>query len=357
MDFGDAHVITLQEAPEDFGEETALHRADTSDDAEIDQCDAAFRSQDGVAFVHVGMKDAVLDGAGEKALRDIVGEFHTVEARTVKHAGRGKRCTLDPGDRQDTFSGPLPVDFRDVEKTGLRVDGAHLVGAAGFKTQVELAQHEVGDRVGEGDRLQAAAFSRDAFNGARRAAHGGEFKCHLAFDPGTEDLYRAVTVRQRHLVDLRKGGGGNGFRKAREKPDGFGPGEFGGERRAGEFHREGRQSVLEATEIARDFRAEHVRPCREELSELDIGRAETFERRRETLAGAAFGAAEKAQHPAGDPRRHRQTRLISTREHDIMLRERRPRAHQTPIVAERAHLGIVRDDGTKHQARTLNTRN
>jgi hypothetical protein len=75
MNFGDAHIITLQEAPEDFGEEAALHRADAADDAEIDERNAPLRRQDGVAFMHVGMEDAVLDGAGEEALRDVVGEL------------------------------------------------------------------------------------------------------------------------------------------------------------------------------------------------------------------------------------------------------------------------------------------
>ena len=84
MHFGDAHIIALQEAPEDFRQEAPLGQANAPDNAEIDEGDPAVRRQDQVSLMHVGMEDAMLDGRRQEAARNLVRQRLAVEARPVE---------------------------------------------------------------------------------------------------------------------------------------------------------------------------------------------------------------------------------------------------------------------------------
>ena len=133
MHFRNAHIVALQETPEDLRQETALDIADTADDAEIDKRNLALRRENGVAFMHVGMEDAVIDGAGEEALGDVIGELLAVYAGLIEHAGRGERGAFNPFGCHHTLARALPIHLRHTEETGLLVDFPHFVCPARFQ--------------------------------------------------------------------------------------------------------------------------------------------------------------------------------------------------------------------------------
>ena len=71
VDLGDALIVAADEAVEDLRQEAALLRPDAAHDAEIDGDQAAFRVDEEVPLVHVGVEEAVAQahGGGRTARR------------------------------------------------------------------------------------------------------------------------------------------------------------------------------------------------------------------------------------------------------------------------------------------------
>src|SRR4029079_12298796 len=77
-----------------------------------------------------------------------------------------------------------------------------------------------------------------------------------------------------------------------------------------------RHLVLQGFEVARQLHADHVRPRRQELAELDVGGAEPGERGGKTVCGYAAGRTlDPPRHAEGRACRQRQPRRLDETEH------------------------------------------
>ena len=86
----------------------------------------------------------------------------------------------------------------------------------------------------------------------------------------------------------------------------------------GRFLRKRRHLVLQRLEIARQRRADHVRPGRQELAELHVAWPQSGERARKAVRGGVAGRPlDQARRTDRQARRNRQSRGIDQREHAL----------------------------------------
>jgi len=97
--------------------------------------------------------------------------------------------------------------------------------------------------------------------------------------------------------------------------------------------RKRRQPVLQALQVACHHDADHIRPCRQKLSELEIGRSKSGQRARQARAGLGAGALD-------DPRQAQRklpgggTRLGSTTPKHALAREHETGAGEPHEVSQ-----------------------
>ncbi len=115
--------------------------------------------------------------------------------------------------------------------------------------------------------------------------------------PGSQDFHGARTVRRFHAMNLRHRGRGNRIAEIGEQRVRI-LAELFAQRLQRLRFGEGRDRILEAREIGRRLDADHVRPCRHELAELDPRGPELLQRSARSAAPAALAAAARqdAQH-------------------------------------------------------------
>lgn len=126
-----------------------------------------------------------------------------------------------------------------------------------------------------------------------------------------------VALAHRRLVDLGDGGGGDRRAEAR-----IGLGERLTERLGdnllGELLVEGRNLVLQALEVARDQRPDHVGTRRQELAELHIGGPEPGEGGGQPVgARSGLAALDDAGEAEGEARRRRQGLRVDEAENTL----------------------------------------
>ena len=86
MHLGDALIVALDEAVENFGEEAPLLAAEPAHDAEIDRDDAALGVDEEIALMHVGVKEAVAQGVAQERLDQRAPELGRIEAERRRGA-------------------------------------------------------------------------------------------------------------------------------------------------------------------------------------------------------------------------------------------------------------------------------
>jgi hypothetical protein len=187
----------------------------------------------------------------------------------------------------------------------------------GFEPEIHFHLDGAGQRIDDLDRLQAAGFAEPAFGQARREIHVAEVAFEKPLDARTQhldgDFAFAIAVLHERPVNLGNRGGGDRlsetYKGAAER---FAEGGLDGRDR--NRARKRRHSVLQKLELLNDGHADDVRPSREELAELDIGRPEPADR---GLGPGSSRAAQGKESCQGErqPRGRGQNRRIDVAEH------------------------------------------
>ena len=315
MHLGDAAVIAGDEAEQDLGEEAPLLVAEPAHDAAIDRDQPAFGIDEQVPRMHVGMEEAVANGVLQEGLDDVAAKRDRVMAGGAQRLDIGEADAVDPFVDQDLAGGELPIRHRHAE---IRILSG-ILGEFGERRRLKAQIHLHGDRarqgLDDGDEAQAPCLGRACLRQLRAEAHGGEIAVEAVADSGPEDLDRNLAaVLAAGTVDLGDRGRCDRLAELGEnRLDRLAMGGF--DRGTGLRHREGRHPVLQGRKILGDLHADDIGPRRQELAELDIGRAEPGQGRGEAGGGGAGAAAlDQAAERDQRPRRRRQDRGIDQRE-------------------------------------------
>ena len=232
-----------------------------------------------------------------------------------------KRRAVDPFQRQHFARGAVPVDRRHAEVGVLARVLGHLGERGGLQAEIHLDRDRAGKRRHHFDHAQALRLQREAFRRARGKEQRVEIDLEAALDARAQDFHRhgfAFTVLfDFGAVHLRDRGGGDGGPEARID---------GAEWLLESRHhrglrlalRERRHLVLQAFQIARDGRADHVGPRGKKLAELDVSRPQLGERGGKP-AGAVLcrRALDQPRQRNKRLRRQRQRPRIDQREHAL----------------------------------------
>ena len=152
-------------------------------------------------------------------------------------------------------------------------------GRGGFEPQVQFTPNHTVEMFDHIHRAQTTRAGGEQFHHAGRQIERIDVLAERLFDARTQHLDRDFLsgFRNARTVHLRDRGSGDGFAELRkERIDrltqlflDFRLG--GGDVERGKF-------VLQHAQLQRHFVADHIRPCRKDLAELDIGRAQRGER-------------------------------------------------------------------------------
>ncbi len=151
----------------------------------------------------------------------------------------------------------------------------------GFEPKIHFHLDRAGQRIDDLDRLQALGVLKPAFGQARREIHVAEVAFEMPLDTRTQhldgDFAFAIAVLHARPVHLGNRGGGDRlsetYKGAAER---FAEGGLDGRDR--NPARKRRHPVLQKLELPNNGHADDVRPSREELAELDVGRPEPADR-------------------------------------------------------------------------------
>ena len=236
-----------------------------------------------------------------------------------------------------------PLDLGQLEPGVVLGVGGEFRCGGGFEPQVQFTQNhafEMGDDI---HRPQAAGRRRQQFRHARSEIEGVDILAEGLFDPGAQhlDSDHFAGVAQPRLVHLRNRGGGDRFAELAEEIVGRHV-QLAFHGFLGKIDGEGRQLVLQHTQLRGHLLADDIWAGREDLSELDIGRAQRRQRpRRRGHVRIAFVAQpfeRPAQHPRRDAQRRRCVESVEHRGHGAGALQRRPGADQPPDVVRSAHV-------------------
>ena len=236
------------------------------------------------------------------------------EAR--KAARSETRDPVDPFKRQHPPGAAAPIDLRHAKAFVVLGVLRHLRNGRSLHAQIHLDGDRLGQRLHHGFRPQPPRGWMEALDHARGEEIGVEVLVEALLDAGPQHLdrhrlQRAARLPDLRLVHLRDRGGGH--RRA----------ELGEERVDRRLQcllhrgprlglREGRQPVLERGEVGGELAADDVVAGGKELPELDVGRSERGQGFRELrlVAAAISLLAERRRHPAEEPERRREPRLV-----------------------------------------------
>ena len=224
-----------------------------------------------------------------------------------------ERDAVDPLHRQHVVGGAVPVHRWHAEIRIVARILRHLGHRGGFQPQIHLHRDRARHRVDDFDQPQPARFRRMRFGVMRDKEEIGEVAAETRGDIGAQHFYGdgfahavALGLATMHLRDRSRGNRRPEVRK-RLRHRAF---QRGGNDGLGLILRKRRQPVLQGFEIARHCDTDHVGPGGQELSELEIGRAEPCQRARQPRTG--FGAG-----PLDDPRQFE--RELSRRRHQARI--------------------------------------
>ena len=305
--------------------------------------------------MHVGVEEAVAQRMAQEGLDHRAAERLQVEALGLERGAVVERHAVDPFQRQHVARGAVPVDRRHAEIRIVLGVLRHLGERGGLEPQVHLDRDRAAPasrppRSGAAAALRPTSCSavRAAKVKASRSALEAAARCPAAA-PSRRPAARAVGVttsaRCTCAIEAAATGGPNDgedvaqrLAEARLRPRA--PPRPAGTAASGPA----------GFEIARERDADHVRPRRQELAELDIGGAEPGQRGGEPVGGACWSAARSAARARARARRQRQRRRIDQREH-ALAREHEAGAGEAGEMGERGDHS--RSDG-RHRRSTRN---
>ena len=247
-----------------------------------------------------------------------------------------QRDAVDPLHGQHVVGGAVPVDGRHAKvRIAARVL-RHLGQRGRLQPQIHLHRDRARHGVDDLDQPQAPRFCRVLLGLGRDPEEIGEVAAEARAHVRPQHLDRdglphavALDLAAMHLRD--RGGGDRraktrkslidrAFQRSRDRGLGLGL-------------RERRQTVLQRFEIARHRHADDVGPRREELAELEIGRAHPFQRARQPRSRLGAAPLDQSRELDRKLSRRRHQRRVDRAEH-AFAREHEARAHQPGHVSE-----------------------
>ena len=236
---------------------------------------------------------------------------------------------------------PLPVRFQST--VGTRKSGSSLVFSAISESAAASSRRSISIVT------ERASVSTTSISRSRRASAENFSAVRAAKKKCVEiDLEAPLDAGPQHLDGDRSPLRGHASARctcAIEAAATGGPNEENSSRhRLADLHldhalrlrlRERRHLVLQVFEIARERSADDVRTRREELAELDVGRAERGQRGRQAMPARRSGRSIRRAIAQRAARRQRQQRGIDQPEH-ALAREHEAGARQTREMGDRA---------------------
>ena len=271
-----------------------------------------------IAGMHVGVEEAVAHGVAEEGLHQPRAELFQIVALRRERVAIGDRGAVDPFKRQDPARAPAPIDHRHAEALVVLRVLRHLRDGGGLHAEIHLDGDGFRQGLDHGLRPEPARRRVKALDQLGGEEIGIEVLVEALLDAGPEHLdgdrlEPAVALAHGGLVHLGDRGRGDG------RPE---LGEDRVERRLERlFHRiarlglgERRQPVLKRRQVSCELAPDDVVAGGEELAELDVGRPERGERRRQPRLirrGLAVRLPpERRRHAAEDAKRRRQPDLV-----------------------------------------------
>ncbi len=275
MHLGGPVIVARNEAEQDFREEAPLLRTQTPHNSEIDRNQPCFVIDEQIAGMHVGVKETVAQRVPQKTLDHIAAERCQIKALRFKRAVVTQADAIDPFQGEHFAGGAIPVDGGHAEVGVLAGILRHFRSRGGFQPEIHFDCDRAGERRHHLDQPEPARFRGESLRLACRKEESVQIGLEPALDARAKNLDRDrlaravyVDLRAMHLrnrccshrrtkacIDRRKRFAERGYDSCLRLA-----------------LRERRHLVLKAFQIARDRRTDHVRPCRQELAELDVGR-------------------------------------------------------------------------------------
>src|SRR3569623_2661431 len=110
VNFGDAAVVTSDEAIEDFREELALLHSEPAHDAEIDRHQPSVAIDEQLARVHVGVEEAIAQRVAQEILDHLAPECRQIDAGGFQPGAIVERDAFAPFRRENMMAGAVPID-------------------------------------------------------------------------------------------------------------------------------------------------------------------------------------------------------------------------------------------------------
>ena len=286
--------------------------------------------------MHVGVKEAVAQRVAQEGLDHGAREALEVEALGLKPRAVGQRRGVDPFERQHVARGAVPVHRGHAEVRIVAGVLRHLRERGGLEPQIHLERDRAAQRVDHLDQAQPPRLRRHALGVARGEGEGVEIDLEAPLDARPQHLHRdgaappSVTTSARCTCAIEAaatGGPNDANRSASGRPNAAAT--------ARSASACGNGAILSCSDSRSraNSDADHVRPRRQELAELDVGRPEPGQRGGEPVRGDAarrsLDQPRDAQRRAG---RQRQPRGIDQAEHALA------REHETG-AAEAGEMG------------------
>ena len=269
--------------------------------------------------MHVGVEEAVAQRVGQEELQDPLAE---------RHAGRCPAASMRGDVAQRRCPRPSPASSPGAP-TGCQIDRRHpearrrsrcwranSAAAAASMPQVELAhaprpRNALITSVGRSRRRRA----RQQLDHAGGEVEGVDVAQEGALDPRAQHLDRDIlrrSSRSARAVHLRDRGGGDRARRSRRRRASTGCAKLGlDRRRAPRPSGKGGSLSCSTRQLVGELGADHVGPGRQQLAELDVGRAQRGQRPRSPAAAPdrprspATGTASRAPAPTTRSARRR----------------------------------------------------
>ncbi len=301
VQFGHPAVVAPEEGEEVLRQVVLVELGQRADDAEVERDVAvevgAFTTDQDVARMHVGMKEAMAEHLREEDLDAFARQLLQVDAGLAHLVHASDRNAVHALHRQHVHGAGTPVHLGHPQQTRVGEIAAQLIGVGALADQVELVVQVMVELVDHLQRPQPAGVGRHP--GQQRAE--GAQQRQVALDDvghaGTQhlDRHRAAVVQTRE-VDLgdRRRGDRRGVELGIDLGDPAAEATL--DLRDGVLPRKWRHPVLQQCELVGDVDGDQVAPGREHLAELDEDRPQAFERLAQSLtAGGVQLAAEPQQ--------------------------------------------------------------
>ena len=291
-------------------------------DAEVDDPQPAVLHHEQVGRMRVGVEGAVAEHHLQPYLRHQVRQPAALGRIQRRKIGVAERGALDPLQRQHPLAGERPVDLGDHDGGRLGEHAPEHLGVPGLDPVVELARDGAGELVHQLHRVHELEALDAALHDLADLAQQRDVGLDLTAGVGTLHLHghRAAGVQlgQVHLAD-------RGGRHRHRVEGGEQVADLAVQLLADHLLHllvgEGRDRVLQQAQLADDLGRHQVGADREQLAELDEGRAQLVQH--------------LAQVPAARLQRH--LRLVP--------RAPRPPLERIPEAVPGGHLGDLTNAG------------